>query len=142
MAMYSQTSSHGNPPLTPTAAPSPPAAPATQSEARLNRRMQALSIKRANIRLRMARSSTENSSTETPTSEEESRRLAEDAERRARETELNAWLAAGCIPTGTDATLTEVLSHYKVCLLYSALNYHSTLYRSRSIGSLVYSNWQ
>jgi hypothetical protein len=122
MTMYSQTSSRGNPSPTPTAAPSPSAAPATQSEARLNLRIQAHSIKRTDIRLCMAGLSAENSSTEAPASEEESRRIAEDAERRARETELNAWLAASWIPTGTDATLTEVLSHYKVCPLYSVLN--------------------
>jgi hypothetical protein len=128
MAMYSQTSSNATPSPTPTAAttPSPPIAPAAQSEARLTRRMQALSVKRANIRLRGAASSAENLSAEAPAGEEENRRIAEEAERQARETELNAWLATGCIPTGTDATLTEVLSHYKVCLAYSALNYNST----------------
>jgi hypothetical protein len=119
MAMYSQTGSNAAPSPTPTSAttPSPPIAPAAQSEARLNRRMQALSIKRANIRLRGAASSSDISSADAPANEEENRRIAEDAERRAREMELNAWLAAGCIPTGTDATLAEVLSHYKVCLV-------------------------
>jgi hypothetical protein len=64
-----------------------------------------------------------NSSREVASSEEETRRIFEETERRARETELVAWLAAGCIPAGTDATLTEVFSFDKACLFLHALNY-------------------
>jgi hypothetical protein len=96
---------------------SSPLAPTARSEAKLNRNMRAFSAKRAKLRTLATGSASNNPAREVHSSAEERIRAEEEAERSARETELNAWLGSGCLTSGVDATQIEVLSYYKVCLI-------------------------
>jgi hypothetical protein len=58
-----------------------------------------------------------NPAREAYSSAEESIRAEGEAERSARETELNTWLGTGSLASGVNATQTEVLSYCKVCLI-------------------------
>jgi hypothetical protein len=91
--------------------------PAAQSEAKLNHNMCSFTAKRAKLRTLATRSPSNNPVREAYSSAKERIRAEEEAERSARETELNTWLGTGCLASGVDATQTEVLSYYKVCLM-------------------------
>jgi hypothetical protein len=117
MAMYSVSTQNRNTlPLNTDA--SIPLAPAARSEAKLNHNMRTFSAKRAKLRNTTTRPASNNPTREDNLSAEERIRAEEEAERSARVMELNAWLGTGCLASGVDATQTEVLSYYKVCLIH------------------------
>jgi hypothetical protein len=98
---------------------------AVQSEVHLNQHVANFREKRENLRRRVRRAAYQEPNSQYSNIEEQKRLAeeAEEAEKKARRTELNSWLAAGCINNGIGANFTQILSYYKVSAFFLHLSY-------------------
>ena len=124
-------------PSTPTASAPTSADANSISEARLNRCMESLHTKRANLKKKVT-PATGLSSDRTSMNEEECRQLAQEAERQACEAELSAYLSEGCLPASTEAGVVEILNYWRVRIFsYQLLLSYLYICRSGSIAILA-----